>query len=147
MKICTKCKLEKDLSEFAFKSKVKGTLQGMCRLCKRLRDNEDYKREGRKISIRKANKRLRLRIKESINDFKKDKQCVKCGDKRHYVLDFHHLIDKEFDIASSISSGKSKKRLFKEIEKCELLCANCHRELHYLEKLECSSKEEHLPDT
>lgn len=147
MKICNKCKIEKDESEFAFRNKVKNILQGNCRSCKRLIDNNDYNREGRKTSIREANKRLRIKIRNFLEDYKKGKECIKCGDKRAYVLDFHHLLNKEFDIANSISRAISKERLIKEINKCELLCANCHRELHYLEKLECSSKEEHLSDT
>jgi len=136
MKVCNKCKIEKEEIDFAFRNKEKGILQGICRICKRIIDNNDYHREGRKISIRKAVKKLRLKTKDFIDDFKKNRQCTKCGDKRFYVLDFHHISNKEFEIAMAHSRGISKERLLKELDKCELLCANCHRELHYKEKLE-----------
>ena len=60
--------------------------------------------------------------------------CAKCGDTRTYVLDYHHRdsTEKEFTI------GKMKKGslelIQKEIDKCIVLCANCHREFHWLEK-------------
>ena len=45
-------------------------------------------------------------------------------------LDFHHLRDKEFNIANEIKN-LSIDNLKKEIDKCIVLCANCHRKLHY----------------
>lgn len=45
------------------------------------------------------------------------------------VYDFHHLKDKKYAIGNMFSM-KSKKEIFKEAEKCVLLCANCHRIHH-----------------
>ena len=67
-------------------------------------------------------------------------KCVKCGyDKCPAVLEFHHLNpeEKEFSIADFTS--KTKVDLDKardEIKKCVLLCANCHREFHYLNDIQ-----------
>ena len=57
-------------------------------------------------------------------------KCVVCGyDKCIAVLDFHHRDNnKEFNIAGNYN--RSFERLQKEAEKCDLLCSNCHRELH-----------------
>lgn len=59
-------------------------------------------------------------------------KCIKCGyDKCIWALDFHHRNpeEKEFGIASYASRAWYK--LKPELDKCDLLCSNCHRELHY----------------
>lgn len=56
--------------------------------------------------------------------------CVKCGfDKSVYALDFHHIEseNKFASISELIQQGYSYERIDNEIDKCELLCANCHR--------------------
>lgn len=48
-------------------------------------------------------------------------------------LEFHHIInpkDKEFSPANAYSWGWGIERIKKEISKCIVLCANCHRKLH-----------------
>ena len=69
----------------------------------------------------------------AINKYKSSKGCKKCGEKRFYVLDFHHPDprQKEFNISDKIRNKFED--LMSEIEKCDVLCANCHREWHYLE--------------
>lgn len=65
--------------------------------------------------------------------FLKDKEYASkllCGEKDVACLDFHHLRDKEFNIANEIKN-LSIDNLKKEIDKCIVLCANCHRKLHY----------------
>jgi hypothetical protein len=57
-------------------------------------------------------------------------KCERCGyDKCAAALEFHHLRDKEQDLSRMIRSGAISK-ILKEVEKCILICANCHRELH-----------------
>jgi hypothetical protein len=56
--------------------------------------------------------------------------CVKCGyNICQAAMDFHHREDKEFTLSHRINYRWE--RLTKELDKCDLLCANCHRELHY----------------
>lgn len=61
-------------------------------------------------------------------------KCMKCGDTRHYVLNFHHLnkTTKNETPASLLSDSKFEDFL-QEIDKCILLCSNCHQEFHFLE--------------
>jgi hypothetical protein len=61
-------------------------------------------------------------------------KCTKCSEKRWYVLDFHHLGDKDIDVSRMVNDSYSIKKIKEEIRKCIVLCANCHRELHFLEK-------------
>lgn len=76
-------------------------------------------------------------MKFKFDEFKKTQKCAVCGETRPYVLDFHHINpeDKSHSISDMVSTGYSLKAIMKEVEKCEVLCANCHRELHYKEKL------------
>ena len=60
--------------------------------------------------------------------------CVKCGEKRVYVIQFHHK-DPElkcFSIGEGSKYHKSKEDVINEVNKCVCLCANCHKEYHYL---------------
>lgn len=58
--------------------------------------------------------------------------CSKCGyNKNISALDFHHIKDKLFQLDLRNLSNRTFSSLFKESLKCEVLCANCHRENHY----------------
>ena len=62
-------------------------------------------------------------------------KCERCGyDRCPAGFDFHHIIpeEKEFSIGENCGNF-AYERLLNEVEKCGLLCANCHRELHYNE--------------
>ncbi len=76
-----------------------------------------------------------LKIREQklhtyILELKKESVCLKCGfpgKKYPFVLDFHHIGNKNFNIGAFDRHVTSLKTLQKEIDKCEILCANCHR--------------------
>lgn len=77
---------------------------------------------------RKAYSRRRA-LRERSVDYKGGK-CEICGYSRCLsALEFHHPnpIDKEFNISDRISSFEA---IQSELDKCHLLCANCHREVH-----------------
>lgn len=82
-------------------------------------------------SYKKQQERALCRKIELINI--KGGKCEKCGyDKNISALDFHHKIpeDKDFQLDSRHISNTTYEKLLKELEKCELLCSNCHRETH-----------------
>ncbi len=57
-------------------------------------------------------------------------KCCRCGyNKSVWALEFHHLKDKEFGIGKRVGS-RAWATVKKELDKCLLLCANCHAELH-----------------
>ena len=73
----------------------------------------------------------RQKIRKYVQEYKLSKGCVICGyNKCARVLCFHHSKDKEFGIAQAIANGYSLKKIREEMDKCEILCANCHGELH-----------------
>ena len=80
-------------------------------------------------AIDKRNKELIVERRKLIDEIKLKTGCIKCGYKEHPVaLDFDHIdpAAKEFTIGTAYTSVSSK-RLYKEIDKCQVLCANCHR--------------------
>ena len=96
-------------------------------------------RRYRQTHVAEINKRSRVLKKEKrewVNSLKKKKICSKCGEDRWFCLEYHHTNpeNKKFTIAESISKGYGKKSILKEIEKCMLLCGNCHEHFHYLER-------------
>ena len=52
--------------------------------------------------------------------------CIDCGETDPIVLEFDHLRDKRFDIGAALAY-RNWQSILDEIEKCEVVCANCHR--------------------
>lgn len=72
-------------------------------------------------------KRSVQKKKDAINKIKEASPCTDCGIKYpYYVMDFDHIRDKSFGI-SKMSWRSSLKNIMAEIDKCELVCSNCHR--------------------
>ncbi len=65
-------------------------------------------------------------MKTYIWRYLSDHKCIDCGEKDPIVLEFDHIRDKTFTI-SSIGRDRTLGEVKKEIEKCEVRCANCHR--------------------
>lgn len=133
MKICSNCKLEKPESEFFFKNKSKNLLHSTCKECKREIDRKAYKenRNDRAQKIRINSIKQAKEAREFVRTIKESSKCKICGDCRWYVLDFHHIRNSFLFISNMVQNGSSIQRIRKEIDKCEILCANCHREVHY----------------
>lgn len=117
-KICSKCGVEKPITEYhknGFDRQGNQKYRGYCKTCANQLETERYWEKRNFVDSQRHS-------------------CAKCGDTRSYVLDFHHKDsnDKSFTIGK-LSKG-SKEILQQEINKCICLCANCHREFHYLEK-------------
>lgn len=91
--------------------------------------------EGQKDKYKAANARRRARNRRWVEEIKKDLRCEICGESRHWVLDFHHKDPsvKEAGIAVLLGRGTIGK-ITEEMAKCQVLCSNCHRDLHYREK-------------
>jgi len=80
--------------------------------------------------ISSKQKTYRLKRKDFLSKIKKKfNGCGKCGyNICDAALEFHHLDPSEKDF--KISSMTKEKDIIKEVEKCVLLCSNCHREFH-----------------
>lgn len=86
--------------------------------------------EERKIANYQHVKTHRQKIKERAIEYKGGK-CEKCGyNKCNRALEFHHTIPNEKDFTISKYSVLSWSKVKVELDKCILICSNCHRELH-----------------
>ncbi len=60
--------------------------------------------------------------------------CFLCGfNKYNSALEFHHYdenLEKKFNLSNHFTSYQLNKEILKELEKCVILCSNCHRALH-----------------
>ena len=134
-KICTKCKRELPWDNFRWKNKSENKKHSQCKDCEKQADKEYYLKNGeRRQAVRdRANvqKINNLKLVEKV----KSQGCAKCGEKRIHVLDLHHIDPdgKVSEIAHMVKSS-SFESLQQEINKCIVLCANCHRDFHFLEK-------------
>ena len=127
MKICRRCKLEKDLSNFA--KKGTGT-QPYCKECQNEYTQAHYKK-NRDVYLKKAEVHRDAAVAErrELIQQLKSVPCADCGVQYPpYVMDFDHLRDKEFNISEKICGfGVNIKRLQDEVAKCDVVCSNCHR--------------------
>lgn len=127
MKICTKCP-ERGLQPLDNFHKKHGKPQAVCKDCRRAIHAAHYKvnKDNYKSQASERKRELRTWLRE----LKDNKPCVDCGVNYPAVcMDFDHLdgTDKEACLNVLVSNGVGKDRLEAEIEKCDLVCANCHR--------------------
>lgn len=172
-KICSKCNIDKPLSEFNFR-KDNNKYRNECKEClyaqhqKLKLENYDQYLINQRLSYHK-NKHTKLKHKkeyyiknkDSINEktfkrrlyrklyaiLKLGSICTECKCdllNEPWNADFHHLdpLIKENGIANICSSTMDE--LNKELEKCILLCGNCHRKLHFQYDLYIKTKDEIL---
>lgn len=73
------------------------------------------------------------KIRDWFDELKRTLSCKNCGESHPGCLDFHHKDEstKYASISVLASCGYSKDKILQEIAKCEVLCSNCHRKLHY----------------
>jgi hypothetical protein len=79
----------------------------------------------------KKDKNKKLKLKHKCIEYKGG-SCIKCGyNKNSSALEFHHLDRNYKDFSISELRRKPFEDIKRELDKCILLCANCHREEHY----------------
>lgn len=120
-KCCPKCKVTKSSNEY---SSHKGKLATYCKPCFRLfMKGKDYTRDKEKDKKRKSTRRSTN--KALLDNIVKSSQCMDCGTTDYRIMEFDHRDEKRFNIADGVSRYTSV--LLSEIEKCDIVCANCHR--------------------
>lgn len=92
--------------------------------------NKDRVRRYRAKDPEKCNAMFRAnwrRKKEAVDAYLACRSCARCGEDDPRLLDFHHRdrTTKKFCIRHC--GGRSLEVIFREIRKCDILCANCHR--------------------
>lgn len=121
MKRCGKCKLEKETSRFYRCKTSKDGLQWMCKACNSNRYAENP------APFLRWNKRRQDVFRQNLLAWLQEHPCVDCGEKDPVVLQFDHVRgEKMFEIARGLNRNYPWSRVFEEIQKCDVRCANCH---------------------
>lgn len=139
---CSICKTEyPTTSEYFGKHKIRG-LDTYCKSCRHQRAKQYYYDNKEKMQSQSTVwKKIQ---RDKINKFKDSCSCLKCGENRNWLLDFHHIdpTKKDFQISQGERFGWGK--IKNEIDKCVILCSNCHRDFHYQEKQNMISIQEYI---
>jgi len=92
------------------------------------------KKKKKKEQSRKSRKRAVKRNRIYVDAHKKDNPCP-CGETKSCCLSYHHENDdKTGNISDMVNRGYGINRIQKEIDKCVILCLNCHAKLHNKER-------------
>ena len=94
--------------------------------------NAEFYKKNAKLEYQRVKAR-RDELRNWLNEYKSTLCCTMCGEKHPACLDFHHKDSKNKDFSLGIIRGwgYGKERLINEIKKCMVICANCHRKIHY----------------
>ena len=91
-------------------------------VCYYLGADQSSKRAARQVNNRKI-------INDYIREIKETTPCSDCKvSYPYYVMDFDHVEDgKSFDVSGHTKHTRSIDKIKEEIDKCEVVCSNCHR--------------------
>ncbi len=133
-KTCPKCGEDKTLKHFGRRSTAKDGLQTWCRTCCGEAEKIRYRNnpEPTKRQAKASRVRLKPELMAIVNNVRRKYGCAFCGERELCTLDFHHLKARKDHggdpVVRFIHSGRGM--LVKEINKCVVLCSNCHRKVH-----------------
>ena len=116
---CSECGETKQLEEFANAGTTNGVKYYRYK-CKKCFFSDKYKR--------------RNKTRQWFEEYRRTLSCEACGVHDHRVLEFHHRDPSAKEKAVTTMMYNSRARIEAEIAKCDVLCANCHRILHYEER-------------
>lgn len=142
MKLCYKCKLNKDESEFGKGLHTNG-LNHWCKKCTNERTKTFYSNNKKRANERSRlnHQKTTLNLKLNLLIYLNDKACVDCGENDILVFHFDHVRGTKIANIAQMLNRKKWEDILLEIEKCDIVCANCHakrtaKQFNYYSKLE-----------
>lgn len=138
-KVCRKCNEKKDIKKFRrlhpkrlASGEYKSYRSNSCNICTNRETNARRTPEQQEAWLKTKREGRRQRKIEAIAY--KGGKCTVCKGEFHTAaFDFHHRNPEEKKIDPGLLMQCRDEVLYKELDKCDLLCANCHRILHYEE--------------
>jgi hypothetical protein len=124
-KRCSTCKQWKPLTEFNKRATARDGHQWSCRDCNKAYHYKNHDRHMKQIRARAKRERAANQLR--IVEYLLGHPCVDCGETNPVVLEFDHLRDKLNAVSRLLVLGHPWERILEEIEKCDVVCANCHR--------------------
>lgn len=128
-KTCTKCGKPKPETKFAFRNKAKGIRSSSCKDChtEYLREHYQHNKEMYIKNARKQNDKRIANNMTKLMEYLSKHPCVDCGEDDPIVLEFDHVRGNKSEPVSVMVHSKSWQKVQKEIKKCDVRCANCHK--------------------
>lgn len=129
-KICGECRKRKSVEEFSVKLKATGVRSSKCKQCSQEYSRKHYKNNSAMYKAKAVayTKQATVRARDWVFEYLAKASCLDCGNADFRVLEFDHVRDsKTMTIAKMMVMGRSIKAIQEEVNKCEVVCSNCHR--------------------
>jgi hypothetical protein len=127
---CYRCGEVKPADEFAWRRRKRNQRDSFCRPCRSAYKREHYLANKQRYIDQAAVSKRKLRLKRTryLIEYFASHPCVECGETDPVVLEFDHVdaTTKSFDVGSALDRY-TWERFAAEMEKCDVVCANCHR--------------------
>lgn len=136
MKRCVTCGNWKDEAEFNWRYKSLGIRHPTCREChKPFRKNWYESNKERHLEQVKTRKYEARNIARGyVWEYLSTHSYINCGESDPVVLEFHHRYEKDRAVSEMVTGGYPTSTIQAEIDKCDVLCANCHRKKTMIER-------------
>jgi hypothetical protein len=129
MKQCTGCKETKLFTDFCKQTKSKDGYQPRCKACMAVSYNRS---RNKKIDhYQQVAKVRRDQIQDLVSQWKSERGCVVCKEDFSPCLELHHTDPSNKEGDPSSFANHSFEAFLQEASKCIILCANCHRKVHF----------------
>ena len=86
--------------------------------------------EANKERLLEYQKKRYNELLDVFQQWKGTLKCSRCGESDHACLDFHHSNPAEKEVGVIRQITKSMSSVLRELKKCVVVCANCHRRIH-----------------
>ncbi len=125
---CIKCECEKESDEFHWKSKSDGTRISTCKSCRKIQAAARWASGSEKEKNYESKARRVARAQDYLWSVLIDASCADCGETNPLVFEFDHVRGETFlDVARMVVSNYGVEAIRLEVEKCDVVCANCHK--------------------
>lgn len=123
-KLCKKCQKELSIHHFSKFAKYDDRRRGTCNICVYQTKKSERTDPLVKAQRAKQSAQTRDRNRKYIYDFLSQNVCADCGISNMIVLEFDHVRGKTRQISNALHLSLVK--LQEEIDKCDIVCRNCH---------------------
>src|SRR4051812_29471041 len=127
-KRCTRCGETKPIDAYALRRRRNLQPDTMCRGCRSAYGKEHYSANKARYIALAAERTRKKRLERTafLLEYFEAHPCADCGERDPLVLEFDHLRDKKFEVANGFE-WRPWPVVLAEMEKCDVVCANCHR--------------------